>query len=130
LAFAAPAVGSMVLAVYEIEEEFRAGILLIHEVKLAEASLIQPRPQAGLSSEARKGNEFWLLKVAELRLESEHLPGQALQWKPKIELSSEKMLYTEVLTGKLKSEHVPACQKVLSRLHAVAKMLELSRDRE
>ena len=123
-----PIVGSTLLAVYETEHEFRAGILLVDEVTVAEESAIHPSSQCDPFPDTVQESSPWLLKVAELRLESEHLPGQALQWKPGIELSSDQLLFTEVLTCKLKSEHVSACRQGLSRLHAVAKMLELSRD--
>lgn len=125
-----PIVGSTLLAVYEREHEFRAGILLVDEVTLPEESAIHRSAQCDPASDAVQEASPWLLKVAELRLESEHLTGQALQWKPGIELSSDQLLFTEVLTCKLKSEHVAACRQGLSRLHAVAKMLELSRDGE
>jgi len=120
-----PRVGSLLLAVYETEQEYRAGILLVDEVTEITAS-----HRGGCSSDSGKvgrRTKDWSGRIAELQLENDHLSGQALQWGEKTDLSSDKILYSEVLTSKLKSEHVVACRSLLSRLKMIAKMLEMSR---
>ena len=121
-----PKVEDMLLAVYETADEYRAGILLVESVVQIEAS--EPGTCAShAGGESRTGS--WLGRVAELHLETEHQPGQRLQWAEAIELSSEKLLYAEVLVCKLKSEHVAACRSLVSRLRSIARMLEMSRCR-
>jgi hypothetical protein len=115
-----PEVGTMLLAVYETAKEYRAGILLVEAAVEIEAS----DPDTG-DSDSRAGN--WLGRVAELQLEHDHQPGEALQWAQATELASDKILYSEVLVYKLKSEHVAACRSLVSRLQSIAQMLEMSR---
>jgi len=119
-----PEVGSMLLAVYETAEEYRAGILLV------EAAEVRARDCGDCSrgtqdSASRVGN--WLGRVAELQLEKDHQPGEALQWSEAIDLSSDKILYSEALIYKLKGEHVAACRSSVSRLRSITRMLEMSR---
>ena len=131
-----PKVENMLLAVYETADEYRAGILLVESVVQIEASepgtcepgTCEPGTCAShAGGESRTGS--WLGRVAELHLETEHQPGQRLQWAEAIELSSENLLYAEVLVCKLKSEHVAACRSLVSRLRSIARMLEMSRCR-
>ena len=120
-----PEVGTMLLAVYETAKEYRAGILLVEAAVEIEAS--DPDtcdPDTG-DSDSRAGN--WLGRVAELQLEHDYQPGEALQWAEAIELASDKILYSEVLVYKLKSEQVAACRSLVSRLQSIAQMLEMSR---
>jgi hypothetical protein len=120
-----PQVGSLLLAVYETEQEYRAGILLVGEV--AEIAAGRCGVCSSESGKVVHRTKDWSGRVAELQLENDHSPGQALQWDEKIDLSSDKILYSEVLTCKLKSEHVVACRSLVSRLKMIAKMLEMSR---
>ncbi|MAI31644.1 MAG: hypothetical protein L7W43_02055 [Rubripirellula sp.] len=120
-----PAVGTMLMAVYETAEEYRAGILMVEaavEIEASDCCTFNVRAE-GVESSA--GN--WSGRVAELQFENEHQPGEALQWAEAIELSSDKVLYSEVLVYKLKSEHVAACRSLVSRLRSIARMLEMSR---
>ena len=125
-----PEVGTMLLAVYETAKEYRAGILLVEaavEIEASERGTCERGtcdPDTG-DSDSRAGN--WLGRVAELQLEHDHQPGEALQWAQAIELASDKLLYSEVLVYKLKSEHVAACRSLVSRLQSIAQMLEMSR---
>ncbi len=140
-----PEVGTMLLAVYETAKEYRAGILLVEaavEIEASERGTCERGtcergtcergtcergtcdPDTG-DSDSRAGN--WLGRVAELQLEHDHQPGEALQWAEAIELASDKLLYSEVLVYKLKSEHVAACRSLVSRLQSIAQMLEMSR---
>jgi hypothetical protein len=120
-----PEVGALLLAVYETAEEYRAGILLVDEV--AEKSANHSNTHSSDSGKEQHRMREWSGRVAELQLDNDHRPGQALQWEEKIHLSSEKILYAQVLTCKLKSEHVVACRSLISRLRMIAKMMEMSR---
>ena len=120
-----PEAGAMLLAVYETDEEYRAGILLVEAVLETAASDCDTgnRGAKGSGSPPRK----WLGRVVELQLDHEHQPGEALQWGEAIELSSDKILYLQVLACQLKSDHVAACHRVVSRLRSIARMLDMSR---
>ena len=135
-----PEVGTMLLAVYETAKEYRAGILLVEAAVEIEASERGTCDRGTCDrgtcdrgtcdrgtgdSDSRAGN--WLGRVAELQLEHDHQPGEALQWAQAIELASDKILYSEALVYKLKSEHVAACRSLVSRLQSIAQMLEMSR---
>ena len=135
-----PEVGTMLLAVYETAKEYRAGILLVEAAVEIEASELGTCDRGTCDrdtcdrdtcdrdtgdSDSRAGN--WLGRVAELQLEHDHQPGEALQWAEAIELASDKILYSEALVYKLKSEHVAACRSLVSRLQSIAQMLEMSR---
>ena len=119
-----PEVGSTLLAVYETAGEYSAGILL---VEAAES-------KARGCDTCNRGAEYcdsaaliWLGRVAELKLEHDHQPGEALKWAETIDLSSDNILFSEVLDCTLKSEHVPVCRSLLSRLQRITRMLEMSR---
>ena len=85
----------MLLAVYETAKEYRAGILLVEaavEIEASERGTCERGtcdPDTG-DSDSRAGN--WLGRVAELQLEHDHQPGEALQWAEAIELASDKLL--------------------------------------
>ncbi len=125
----------MLLAVYETAKEYRAGILLVEAAVEIEASERGTCDRGTCDrgtcdrdtgdSDSRAGN--WLGRVAELQLEHDYQPGEALQWAEAIELASDKILYSEALVYKLKSEHVAACRSLVSRLQSIAQMLEMSR---
>ena len=146
-----PEVGNMLLAVYETAEEYRAGILLVESAAEIEASdggscghgrcergrcergrCERGRCERGRCERSRGAQDSrtgsWLGRVAELQLETDHQPGQRLQWAEAIELSSDKLLYSEVLVCTLKSEHVAACRSLVSRLRRITHMLDMSRD--
>ena len=131
-----PEVGNMLLAVYETAEEYRAGILLVESAAEIEASdggsCGHGRCERGRCERSRGAQDSrtgsWLGRVAELQLETDHQPGQRLQWAEAIELSSDKLLYSEVLVCTLKSEHVAACRSLVSRLRRITHMLDMSRD--
>lgn len=128
-----PEVGTMLLAVYETAKEYRAGILLVEAAVEIEASERGTCDRGTCDrdtgdSDSRAGN--WLGRVAELQLDNDHRPGEALQWAEAIELSSDKILYSEILICKLKSEHVAACRGLVSRLRSIAWMLDMSRGRD
>ncbi len=120
-----PEVGNMLLAVYEAAEEYRAGILLVESVVEITASDCSTCKHGTADSDSRTGN--WVGRVAELQLENVHQPGEGLQWAEAFELSSDEILYSEVLVYKLKSEQVAACRSLVSRLRSIAWMLEMSR---
>ena len=125
-----PEVGTMLLAVYETAKEYRAGILLVEAAVEIEASERGTCDRGTCDrdtgdSDSRAGN--WLGRVAELQLEHDYQPGEALQWAEAIELASDKILYSEALVYKLKGEHVAACRSLVSRLQSIAQMLEMSR---
>ena len=129
-----PEVGTLLLAVYETAEECRAGILLVKSAVEIEAtdggtgahSTYEHRTyEYGLGADSRTGS--WLGRISELQLDTDYQAGQRLQWAEAIELSSDQLLYSEVLVCKLKSEHVAACRSLISRLQSIARMLEMSR---
>ncbi|MAI70542.1 MAG: hypothetical protein CMM01_06490 [Rhodopirellula sp.] len=123
-----PEVGTLLLAVYETKEEYRAGIVLVESAVEIAASDCGTCNCVNEDGGSRAGH--WLGRVAELQLDNDHRPGEALQWAEAIELSSDKILYSEILICKLKSEHVAACRGLVSRLRSIAWMLDMSRGRD
>lgn len=123
-----PPAGSIVLAVYETESEFRAGILSIHEVVETDTADSGCEFRNSPFTGSRYYSPSCLLTVAELQLEADHQPGQSLQWAKKIRLSGTSILFLESLACVLRSEHLPACRPALKRLQVITNMLNLSRD--
>lgn len=121
-----PPVGAMLLAVYETDREYRAGILLVESVKEISASGHGSSKNACVDRVTEQPKS-WLGKVAELQFEKKHQPGEPLQWGDAIDLASDRILYSEVLVCELKSDHLAACNRLLTRLRNIAQMLEMSR---
>ena len=86
------------LAVYQSQGQWQAGVLRIDEV-------------------AQYSNrESWCGIVAALELADDHRDCNALRCQDKFELSSTQVLYSEMLTHELTVEQIRVYQKAVNRL--------------
>lgn len=107
-----PNAGDILLAIYQLPDQWQAGILRIDEV--AENS----------------DRDSWRGMVAALELADDHRDCNALNWLENFALSSDQVLYSEVLNCGLTAKQIPTYRKAISRLQMTARMLDLSHNRE
>ena len=104
-----PSEGDLMLAVYQSNEKWQAGILRFDEVS------------------QNRDRESWHGRVVALELTVDP-DSNALHWQNPFRLSSTQILHSEMLTCELTVDQVNTYQTVVSRLAMMARMLDLVGD--